>query len=292
MSSMKYLWVFLFNISIACAQNLDMRDTPTLDFGEDNQQLSQKFKMASYLLIKSPLSGEDGNGVKSEFMDATNLYNTAQSNYQIVIQKVKEKNWLEANAVIDSVLRDLTSSSRIISKKSVNKSLYVENMKRVESFVMPKWGDLSTEDQKTLESTTSLINDLVDKANAQALENNYEDGNAFLYQAYNLKTQLLQKLNHESTIVYDLIFDTPQDEYLYMVKRNKHYQELIENVISENQHDEQTLKLAKVYIDKGRNSLGQAYESEKLDRHKEAIEILEKSVKDLSTALSLLGIKF
>ena len=292
MSRMKYLWVFLFNISIACAQNMDMRDTPTLDFGEDNQQLEQKFKMASYLLIKSPLSGDEGNGIKSEFLDATNLYNSAQANFQVVIQKVNEKNWLEANAIIDSVLRDLTSSSRIISKKSVNKSLYVENMKRVESFVMPKWSDLSPEDQKTLGTTTSLIDELVDKSNAQALENNYEDANAFLYQAYNLKTQLLQKLNHESTIVYDLIFDTPQDEYLYMVKRNKHYQELIENVIAENKYDEQTLKLAKVYIDKGRNSLSQAFESEKIDLHKEAIEILEGSVKDLSTALKLLGIKF
>lgn len=271
------------------AQGLDMQNTPSLDFGENNQQLAQKFKMASYLLIKSPLSG----GEKStKHLNANNLYNSAQANYEIVIQKVKDKNWLEANAIIDSVLRDLTASSRILSKKSVNKNLYVENMKRVESFTMPNWGELSEQDKITLDKINLQIEDLVKKANAKALENNYEDANSFLYQAYNLKTQLLQKLDHESTIVYDLIFDTPEDEYQYMVKRNKHYQELVEKVTAENSYNEQTLKLVNTYITKGRNGLGAAYESQKSNEHKKAIEILERSVKDLSNALSLLGIKF
>lgn len=288
MRHLKYSIIFYLYINTVIAQTLIMQDFQSLDFGEENKQLSQKFKMAYYLLSHPPIIQRIES---SENREALSLMKTAQSNYQLAVDKVRQQNWLEANAIIDYVLRDVTTLSQLLSKKSISQNLYNENLKRVEAFILPEWSELSPDDHELLNKISERINSLLDQAKKHAEAQEYDQASSILHRVYNLKTKLLQKLKHESTVVYGLRFDTPEEEYDYMLKRNQHFLDLVEKVLNENTFHEQTLKLIDVYLERSKAATKDARIREESDQHETAIQILDQSIRDLSSALIIMGIR-
>ena len=287
MHHLLYLAIFLLCMSSASAQESHAPDIQTVDF-EEQTQLSQKFRMAGYLLNQSSLTQRiETSGSR----DASYLLTKARSNFAFAIDKASQKNWLESNAIIDSVLRDLTTTSQLLNKKSFSQNIYIENLKRVEGFILPAWSDLSPEEQQQLETTNKQIEDLLSQAKQSASTGDYDHGTTLLYQTYTLKTQLLQQLKHQDTVVYDLLFNSPEEEYSYMLKRSRHYQGLIDKVLQEKTFTEQTLNLVYIYINKSEKGVTDALSMEKEHQYESAIQLLEQSVADQSTALSIMGIR-
>lgn len=56
-----------------------------------------------------------------------------------------------------------------------------------------------------------------------------------------LKVSLIDNLKHETTIVYDLNFDTIQDEYQYMINRTYHYLDLVQIALRPDANKDQRL---------------------------------------------------
>ncbi|MBC8210553.1 MAG: hypothetical protein H8E21_05745 [Gammaproteobacteria bacterium] len=247
-----------------------------------------KFTMAQQML-KSSLSkyNESDNST-----DASHLMEKAQANFSLAINRAHEKNWLECNAIIDSVIRDLTTASQILSKKAFNQNVYRENLKRVEAFILPEWSeDISQQDRDSLDKESKEIDKLIEQAKLFASNEEFEQGTSELYKAYRLKSALLQKNKHKSTIIYGYLFDTPEEEYEYMLSRNQHFQGLVEKVLNEKAFDEQTSSLINVYLDKSKSGTFQAYSFQLNNQHKEAIQVLDQSIQDLSNALKVMGIR-
>lgn len=286
MCYLKYLIAILY-INIALAQNQATQDVQTNNLGKENTQLSQKFRMASYLLAHSPIKNRI---LSSNVKEAVDLLQVVETNYDLVRKKINEENWLEANAIIDSVLRDLTKSAQLINKKNISQNQYYENLKRVESFVLPVWSNLSSEDHDLLNKNVEKINYLMARAKKQENNKEYNKATTLLSKAYKLKTQLLKILKHEKTVVYNLMFDSPEEEYNYMLKRSRHFLGLVENVLQENYFDTQALKLINTYVEQGKSGISKARAKKKRQLHGEAIDILNGSIKDLSSALRIMGI--
>jgi len=278
-------WLF---ISTAFAQGLDTIDINSVDFGESNNQLSMKFTMAQQM-IKSSLSKYSESDKST---DADQLMEKAQANLSLAINRAHEKNWLECNAIIDSVIRDVTTATQIWSKKAFNQNIYRENLKRVEAFVLPEWSeDISQLDRDSLDKESKEIDKLIEQAKLFASNEEFEKGTSELYKAYRLKSALLQKNKHKSTIIYSYLFDTPEEEYEYMLSRNQHFQGLVEKVLEDKNFDEQTSSLINVYLEKSKQGTFKAYSHQLQNQHKEAIEVLDQSIQDLSNALKVMGIR-
>jgi len=288
MHSLKYLFVLLLYCNTLIAKDEAMHDIQVNDLETENKQLSQKFRMASYLLTHTPLKDRIKS---SENKDATQLFKLAQSNFILVRKKINEKNWLEANAIIDSVLRDLTSASQLLNKGNMSRNKYKENFKRVESFVLPDWSDLSADEQTYLDKKTKEISGLMNNSKNLADDKKYARASHLLDEVYGIKTQLLKVLRHESTIVYDQLFDTPEEEFDYMLKRSQHYLGLVESVLKDHSFNPQTRKLIDTYVQQGKLGISKARELEKDKQHEQAIVILDKSIKNLSSSLKIMGIK-
>lgn len=288
MRYLKYLAILYLYFYSVQAQSQLAQNIQAIDLGKENKQLSQKFRMAHYLLKHKPL-------IKSITSSSNNiairLLHTAQSNYELVGKKINKKNWLEANAIIDSVLRDLTTSAQLINEKKISLNYYRENLKRVDSFVLPEWSDLSQEDQKQLNENTGKIDYLIDRAEKLAENKKYKNASALLDKAYELKTHLLNNLKHESNIIYDLKFDTPEEECDYLLKRSLHFLSLADNVLKYNSFDTQKKILIDMYIKRGRLGMENTRNKIKNKQYAQAIKILENSIKDLSRALKFMGIK-
>jgi len=285
MNRLTYSIILFLIISAAIAQNLVGQ---AIDFGKENSQLSQKFKLAYYLLNHT-------RGIKSEELaenqKAARLIQIAQSNYQLAVTRANEENWVEANAIIASVIRDVTASSQLLSKKARSRNLYIENLKRVEAFILPEWTELSANDQELLRKTTDQINNLLELVKTQAVAKQYDKANTNLYEVYSLKTHLLQSLQHKDTIIYDLNFESSGEEYDYMLKRNQHYQLMVESVLKQNSFDEPTLNLVNVYLRQSRLAMNDARIKEADNKNKQAVQILQQSITNLSNALKLMGLR-
>ena len=288
MHSLKYLFVLLLYCNTLIAKDQAMHDIQVNDLETENKQLSQKFRMASYLLTHTPLKDRIKS---SDNKDATELFKLAQSNFILVRKKINEKNWLEANAIIDSVLRDLTSASQLLNKGNMSRNKYKENLKRVKSFVLPDWSDLSVDEQTYLDKKTKEISGLMNNSKNLADEKEYARASHLLDEVYAIKTQLLKVLKHESTIVYDQLFDTQEEEFDYMLKRSQHYLGLVESVLKDHSFNPQTRKLIDTYVQQGKLGISKARELEKDKQHEQAIVILDKSIKNLSSSLKIMGIK-
>lgn len=287
MKHLKYVIGFYILLNSAFAQNINMQTMQDFDFGQDNRELAQKFRMAAYLLnspVKQRIESSDNP-------EARELMFKAETSFSFARGKAKNKNWLEANAVIDSVLRDMTASSQLLSQVSISQNIYEETLKRVEAFTYPYWKNLSQSDQAMLDQTNTQIEELMSKASDKAKQQAYDEASNLLTMAYGLKSQLIQQLDHDSTVVYDLIFDSPDEEFNYLVKRKDHYKGLVDEVLARNTFEEHTLILVNVYIDKSKDGITEADEMKKNGKHKKASQIMERSIKDLATALKILGVK-
>ena len=106
-----------------------------------------------------------------------------------------------------------------------------------------------------------------------------------------MKSSLLEKLRHETTIVYDLNFASIQDEYQYLINRTYHYLELVHFALSRSEADNQTQKLIDNYIYRSMVNLEVAENFENDGSFSEAIPVLNQSITQLSSVLKILGIK-
>ncbi len=291
---MRYRVVVLLLMSLTVIETVQtsqkelMHDVVIKNLKGEQQQLGLKFKMANYLLMHSPIRRRIKKSNNEELND---LFDAAEFNFELVAIKIKRKNWIEANAIIDSVIRDLTNVSRMLSKKRIDRNKYLENSKRVESFIMPAWSDLSKDDRQFLELKNKEIVFLVERSTFLAKQEKYVLASESLIDAYKLKSQLLVMLKHENTVVYDLLFDSSEEEFNYLLKRSMHYLELVEGVLQNNSFNKETSRLIDSYVQQGTQGIDKAQVMKKSKQHEKAVLVLDKAIKNLSGALKIMGVR-
>jgi hypothetical protein len=92
-------------------------------------------------------------------------------------------------------------------------------------------------------------------------------------------------------IVYDLVFDSIQEEYKYLNQRSYHYLELVEIALARTEIELQTRKLVDKYIYRSLTDLEAAENLEYQGKFGEAIDMLDETIKQLISVLKLLGVK-
>jgi len=92
------------------------------------------------------------------------------------------------------------------------------------------------------------------------------------------------------TVVFELKFDTPADEYHYEVERYKSYLVLIPKAIEVRRPSQGAIKLAQTYVDKGKFFAEKAEESAQAGRYAEAIVIVKDATKEVRRGLMILGV--
>ena len=221
---------------------------------------------------------------------AKNILARAAVNFLEMEEYFDREQFLEAEAIIDYVLRDISAASRLLNVSRQIKSKYQISLEQLDSFVLPEWKNLSEVENDFLQGALIKIDALRNEAFNHAGSQDYDHAVALVDQAYRLKSSLIEKLQHEQTIVYDLTFETIDEEYEYLNKRSYHYLELVEHAVAESAIDIQTRKLLDSYIYQSILNLEDAESYESEGRVAEANSALEKSIKQLISALKILGI--
>ena len=103
------------------------------DKPEVNQKLELKLKMASNLLERIQSSDRYLN---SDDQLARDLFSRAEQNIQQTRLFLDEQKWLEAGAVVEFVLRDITTASKLLKNDDKERQEYNQALKKLDSFVL------------------------------------------------------------------------------------------------------------------------------------------------------------
>ena len=117
-----------------------------------------------------------------------------------------------------------------------------------------------------------------------------QEANQILHSAQKKLTSALNKMLASQTVVYDLKFDSHQEEYEYEVARFESYVELVPLAIERKQPVEGTLKLMQQYTETAKNIRKKALEFAKKSDYKTAIEGMQEATNEIRRALRLVGV--
>ncbi len=285
MRASSFALVLILGLSMAFAQEQTGSDRGSAKGVAE--KIAQKIKMLD-LILNSPDRLQRVEA--SDDSIARELLSRAAENFLKGEEFFARGQYLEAEAVLDYVLRDLSASAQLLSLPQQKKNQYAKFMEQLDSFTLPAWSNLDEVENDALQQQLQRVSELRNQAVRRADAELYDEAIAMLEQAYQLKVSLLDQFEHETTIVYDLKFDTIQDEYQYMINRTYHYLDLVQVALSKFEVDEQTRKLTDNYLYRSMLNLENAEDFEAQGQFSEAIPILDKSINQLSSVLKILGI--
>jgi len=158
---------------------------------------------------------------------------------------------------------------------------YRDNIKRME-----KSGGVAddiTLDEKKLATTLA-------QAKSFAEKKDYVGANKLLQRARTTITGALHKILDSKTIVYDLKFDTPEDEYEYELMRFGGYEELIPVAIEAKKPAPGAIKLMESFLSKARSRRDEAVAKADAGDYPMAIAMLLQATKTVRRALRMVGV--
>jgi hypothetical protein len=275
----------------APAQNAPAKSNqPEVSVAMVNQKL-----MFADMLVKSTASARvkasAHEEAKQKQLQAENLVVQAKD-------QLKAGNNQDAYANAEQGLALLKEAARLVPSEdeiTVLKESYKELLHSIENFKqshdesyqrMLKSGGK----QPAVDYDKKQVALLMDGAQNSANNNDYIDANKKLEQAQHMITAAIQKMLNSQTIVYDLNFETPQEEYEYELKRFGGYEELIPVAVEQKNPNEGTKKLMTSFVEKGRKMRSIAEETAKAGDYPRAIAMMQDATKEIRRALRMVGV--
>ena len=262
--------------------------------GQDDRDVGVEQKLAQKIMMVDHILHSPDMAARIEASDddvARQLMHRAAQNFREGEGYFGQGKYLEAEAVMDYVLRDLSAASQLLNVSQLKENQYRQFIEQLDAFVLPEWQDVTENETAFLQQQLEQVSELRSQAIRLAENRAYDDAIARLEEAYNIKASLLDVLRHDTTIVYDLRFDNVQDEYRYLLNRTYHYIELVNYAVAISEVSTQKQKLMDTFIYRSMLSLEKAEGLQTEGGFSDAIPLLEQSIDQLSSVLKILGIK-
>jgi hypothetical protein len=128
------------------------------------------------------------------------------------------------------------------------------------------------------------------EAAALAAKNNYVKANEVLQDAQRLVTMALHKMLDSQTIVYDLKFDSPAEEFDYELRRYKGYEDLIPVAIEMKKPAPGAVKLMESFLAKAQKRRDEAKQKAAENDYAEAIGMVQQATTMVRRALRMVGV--
>ena len=145
-------------------------------------------------------------------------------------------------------------------------------------------------DAKPVNYDKARVDGLIKSAADLAKQEKYPEAKKDLTRAEYLVTSALNEMIGSRTVVFELKFDTPKDEYEYEKKRYFSYIELIPTAIEMRKPPKDRIEGAQQFVDKAKFFAEKSEESLAAGRVDEAIVIIKDATAQLRVALMRLGV--
>lgn len=255
--------------------------------------IEQKIRLIE-MLVNSPAAKSAAAGKDP---DSLALIESGRQALEEAKRAYAESRFDDASKLLDASLKSASSASRKmtpggsgLSDSAQRKSL--SDMSDQVATYRAGVVDLTRDPKLGAEATNLLTR--VDALTAQSKQladgGRLGDANKKLAAAYKMLVEDLTKLRDGQEVVMSLKFETPADEYAYEQKRFGSSLVMIDMMIDEGRAEGQKRKLVDSYIADGNKLKGQAEVEASSQRHKDAVDLMEKATKQLNRALQSMGI--
>jgi len=203
----------------------------------------------------------------------------------------------KADASMKESMRLVGVASRLVvspeKQAAKEKEKYEQMRKSIRSFTdaIDRVVNEADADKKKAEGVdAAAIHKLIDESEALASAGKYKEANVKLADAYGQASTALTKLRDKETILITLEFDTPEDEYKYVLQRNESYDSLVKILVGEKNPSERQMEKINSFVQENRDMLPKAKNPAAAGHFEEAIKVVDKATKSLSKALRSLGL--
>ena len=256
--------------------------------------VNQKLMFAD-MLLKSKNSQTVLN---SNIDDAIELHKMAEADLNSARENLKAGKNADAYKQAENAIVLLKKSTKLVPNESAleqMKERYKELLVSVKDFevshkesyqrILKKQGKDAVNDYDKNE-----VEKLKTSAEQSAKKGDYLKANQNLEKAQRMITVSLHKMLNNQTIVYDLNFETAEEEYEYELKRFAGYEELIPIAVEQKRPAEGAKKLMESFLKKGQDLRDRAVKNAKAGDYPTAIAMLQDATKDVRRALRMIGV--
>ena len=229
---------------------------------------------------------------------AVDMYKKAEGELKSAKEKLKAGDHAKAYALADSAANLFKKATKMVPSKAA-----LEHAKEQYNELQASLTDFQASHKDSYErikkkqgsdAAVDYDKDKVEKmrkeANELAKKGDYPSANDKLASAQRLVTGAIQKMLNAQTIVYDLKFESAQEEYEYERRRFVSYEELIPIAIEQKKPTEQVVKLMDSFVKKGKSLYDRAIQKAKEGDFPTAIAMLQDATKDVRRALRMAGV--
>ena len=258
--------------------------------GDVNQKI-----MFADMLLKSKTSQ---SVLESNITEAVDLYNKAKQDLQTARDQLKAGDNAAAYKKADNAVALLKKSSKLVPNESE-----LAHMKEIHKELQISLADFEASHKDSYERITKkqgadaaidydrkAVSELKASAAESAKKGDYRKANQDLEKAQRMITVAIHKMLNEQTIVYDLKFESAEEEYEYELKRFGGYEELIPIAVEQKKPAEGAKKLMESFLKKGQDLRDRAIKKAKEGDYPTAIAMMQDATKDVRRALRMIGV--
>lgn len=260
------------------------------------QQVNQKLQFADMFINQSDAAKrikDSGN------KDAQALQESARGQLASAKQAYARAAYGEALGLVDDALRMMSEAARAIPKETQMEGQrqrfeellrgtrdYEASYKRNYDQTVAKKGKGNVEPVDLNE-----IHQAIEQAQTLANDGQYPQAIGILSGAQNTLTTALTHLLDDQSITYELVFDTPKEEYEHELSRYLSYEELVPLAIEQKQPPKETVDMMNKLVDRAKEIRQLSEPEAAKGNFKEAILMLQGATDRIQQALKVVGVR-
>ncbi len=266
---------------------------PDMQLESLRQKASKKLLLVKRLVTDSPIARRIIGGASH---DAKQLLAQAGADLEEAAELFDRGYLDKANSLLNRALASVSSASRLVKderqQEIMNKQHYQQLRERVVSF---SEAFERIQDEKRDPDLSSLIDrkkiaGMVASAEQHASEGDHQSANRILHEAAAIVEHALSMARDKETLLHELKFDSPGDEFDYEMQRNRSYELLIG--MMEMKHEGSAIRHFRAAVERNREVRVDAEELAKQGDYAQAISRLEESTRQLARTLRMSGLAF
>lgn len=258
------------------------------------KQVKQKLLFAGMLLNSKTAKHVEESGMK----EAVSLQGQGRQLLGQAKSKLKAGKNAEAYSDADKALAMLRKASAMVPSESELQQLkthHEELLSSIKNFEKSHADNVKRiTESKGKKAVVNYDKQEVERLKAEgsklAKAGDYNRANQSLEKAQHMITVALQQMLQSQTIVYDLKFKSPKEEYEYELKRYGGYEELIPVAIEAKKPTEGAKKLMHSYLDKSHKMRDEARKKAAAGDYPVAIRMMQDATKTVRLALRMVGV--
>lgn len=258
-----------------------------------DEDIRQKLRYAETLINTSDTAKRV---LASDNAEARSKYQSARQHLEQAHSALDNGDLQTARSNTDDAMNQMFQAAQLVPSEhavKIAKDRYDRMLKSIETLETSYMAALAqTGDPAEPGLDLDSVRRKMTEATRLADDGKHDEANRRLNAVMNELSAALNSLHGSKTISYEMIFDSPADEYAYEVKRYLSLEEAIPLAIEQMHPDQADIDKAQSYIDRASAERREADATAGRGDHEKALLLIKDATMQVETALTVLGVTY